>query len=96
MQTNNGQNKYHYLDLLIHAKLDVNIDVDLIGLVDCCDERIFDKFIEGGFDLGRYHNEVLEYATYKFPEAVPLLLDRGYSLILWGPFYSSPGSRKGR
>jgi hypothetical protein len=58
--------------------------VDLIGLVECCDERIFDKFIEGGFDLGRYHNEVLEYTTCEFPEAVPLLLDRGVFIDCYG------------
>jgi hypothetical protein len=74
---------------LIHAKLDVNIDVDLIGLVDCCDERIFDKFIEGGFDLGRYGNEVLEDATYEFPEAVPLLLCRGVFIDCYGAHFTA-------
>jgi hypothetical protein len=63
--------------------------VDLIGLVDCCDECIFDNFIEGGFDLGRYHNEVLEYTTYEFPEAVPLLLDRGVFIDFYGARFTA-------
>jgi hypothetical protein len=89
MQMDSGQNMYHYLALLIHAKVDVNINVDLFCLVECFDEHVFNKFIEGGFDLGRYGNEVLEHAAVDCPEAIPFLLDRGVFIDGYGTRFTA-------
>jgi ankyrin repeat protein len=84
-----SQTVYHHLDLLIHAKVDVNKDVDLYDFSGIFDERIFDKFIEGGFDLGRYGIEVVERTAADYPEAVPFLLDRGVFIDGYGTRFTA-------
>jgi len=75
-----------YMDLLIHAKADVNIDGLIFTLLETWtfDERVFDKLIEAGFDLDRYGAEVLESAVLDHNEVIPYLLDKGVSIDSYG------------
>lgn len=77
---------YRYMDLLIHAKADVNIDGLIFTILDTnrFNERVFDKLIEAGLDLDRYGAEALEYAVLENVEAIPFLLDRGVSIDSYG------------
>jgi ankyrin repeat protein len=77
---------YQYMDLLIHAKADVNIDSLIFTLLETrhFNERVFNKLIEAGFDLDRYGAEALEYAAVVNTEVIPFLLDKGVSIDSYG------------
>lgn len=81
---------YHYMDLLIHAKANVNID----GLIDrlfwgfgVFAPLVFEKLINAGLDLDRYGGKMLETAVSRDATslaAIPFLLDKGVSIESYG------------
>lgn len=78
---------YYYMDLLIHAKVDVNMDGLGIRLSESTQfsSLAFEKLLKAGFDLDRYGGEMLECAAVRHhPAVISFLLDKGASLESYG------------
>ncbi|RFN44231.1 hypothetical protein FIE12Z_11557 [Fusarium flagelliforme] len=79
---------HHYIDLLIDAKADVNVEGLLNNLVsdDEFYPSIINKLVDAGFDLTRYGPEALEQAIAHNYEPDPLLflVGKGISVNSYG------------